>query len=118
MAKDSATPRSVPRSRRRPGSKSEAIRAELTALGHNVATREVVAALATKGIRVSAAHVSNVKSGAASKASVQSKGARAALDPSNDLVSMEALLDAKRLVDRTGGVEQAKRTLDLLSLLA
>jgi hypothetical protein len=31
---------------------------------------------------------------------------------------MEALLDAKRLVDRTGSLEQAKRTLDLLSLLA
>ena len=118
MAKDSATPRSVPRSRRRPGSKSEAIRAELAALGQNVATRDVVASLATKGIRVSAAHVSNVKSGAASKTPGSPQGRRAGLNAPNDLVSMEALLDAKRLVDRTGGLEQAKRTLDLLSLLA
>lgn len=117
MAKESATSRSVPRSRRRPGSKSEAIRAELAALGHQVATKDVVASLATKGIRVSAAHVSNVKSGAAEKAGAQRNSGRAPIDPPNDLVSMEALLDAKRLVDRTGGMEQARRTLDLLSLL-
>ena len=75
----------------------------------------VSAALKKQGINVSPAFVSTIKSGDKKRGVVRPVG-RPRLDASRP-VSIEALMQAKKLADEMGGVEEAKRALDALARL-
>jgi len=96
--------------------KAHEIREQFAAQGANARPKDVIAALAEKGIKVSSAQVSNIKSklGGKSNRKVGRKSGRKAQAGSNGAVSLAALLDAKRLAQKMGGVEAAKRALDVL----
>jgi hypothetical protein len=92
--------------------KAQEIRNEFGTQGADARPKDVIAALAAKGIKVSSAQVSNIKAKLGGKR--KRKAGRKARASSNGAVSLAALLDAKRLAQKMGGVEQAKRALDVL----
>jgi len=67
----------------------------------NATAKEIIKALAAQRVRVTAAQVYNVKSTAAK--------------PKTDKYA--TLIQAKRLADKLGGVEQARAALDVLARL-
>ena len=99
--------------------KSAAIREELARRGGQAASGEIIKALAERGITVSSAHVANEKarqlgkmqSGAVPKSKARSSRAI-------DVGSFEqTLLAAKQFVDRAGGIDEARKVLELLARL-
>ena len=109
---------------RRSGSsinKSEEIRNAFKKMGYNSAPKDIISSLAARRIKVSPALVSNVRAAMTRKgmAPIRVGKSRRGRPPrvQSDTVSVSHLLAAKQLVERTGGVEQAKRTLDALALL-
>ena len=112
------------RGRRRGSSvnKSEEIRNTYKKLGYKSAPKDVISALATRKINVSAALVSNVRAamdrrGTAPVGRVNARRGRPRKVQSDTSVSVSDLLEAKRLVEQTGGVDQAKVTLDAYSII-
>jgi hypothetical protein len=104
--------------RRKRGSvnKAQAIRDEFATLGRKGRPRDVIAALKAKGIAVSSAQVSNIK---ASLRKGKGRKTIAASGRSGDgEISLDALLEAKKLADRLGGVEAVKRAVDALARLS
>jgi hypothetical protein len=99
--------------------KSAAIREELSRRGGQAASGEIIKALAARGIVVSSAHVANEKArqlGKARSAVELAGGARPGR--AGDLSSFEqTLLVAKQFVDRAGGIDEARKVLDLLARL-
>lgn len=88
----------------------------LNSSGAQTPTKDVVKALGEQGVVVSAAHVSNIK--AQLRRGGGSNGSkRRGPKPSRDVVSMAALMEAKRLADRLGGVAQARAIFEALSRL-
>lgn len=75
---------------KRRGNKAAMIREEFAALGANARPKDVIAALAAKKITVSSAQVSNVKS---------TMGIR---KRANGPLTIDTLLEAKKLVDKLG----------------
>jgi hypothetical protein len=100
------------RGRRSGVNKAQAIRDEFGVQGADARPRDVRAVLLERGIKVSSAQVSNIKASLRGKG--VKKGRRRAVAGSNGAVSVAALLEAKRLAKRMGGVEAAKRALDVL----
>ncbi len=98
----------------RENSKAQAIRDQFEALGVNARPKDVIAALAAKGIKVSSAQVSNLK---ARHGKGKKRGAKVGAG-TNGSFTLEALVDAKKLADRLGGVESARKLLDALSKLS
>lgn len=92
--------------------KSKAIREEFQAHGLQTRPKDIIAALAAKGIDVTAAHVSNVKA-----TLVSGGGARSSRRNGKGEVAIDDLLAAKQLVDRMGGLERAKKAIDALAKL-
>ena len=72
---------------------------------------EIAAQLAESGIKVSAAYVSTVKSDAKRKGGKAKKSKRG---PTDDLVSLPNLLEAKKFAEKIGGVQEARTLLDAL----
>lgn len=98
--------------------KAHEIRSEFERQGGEARPRDVIAALAAKGVEVSSAQVSNVKKALAGGGAVKAKpGRKKTSRASSDAVSLDTLLEAKRLAERLGGVDAAKRALDVLSRL-
>src|SRR5262245_8856766 len=97
----------------RENSKAQAIRDQFASLGAKARPKDVIAALKAKGIVVSSAQVSNIKA-SQRKGKSRGKAARAA----DGTFTLEALVDAKKLADRLGGVEAARELLDALSRLS
>lgn len=106
--------------------KSAAIREQFAALGNDAASKDVIAALAAQGIEVSSAHVANERARQAQKAQragmpnfgVRRRGRPAGSGASAATGSLEqTLMEAKRLADRVGGVDEAKKALDILARL-
>jgi hypothetical protein len=96
------------------GEKSQAIRHYFEA--HPEATpRQVVQALEEQGMSVTEGLVSNIKYSLRRK--VGEAQSRAAKVPVNGSLSFEQLAQAKRLAAAFGGIEQAKRALDMLAQL-
>lgn len=93
--------------------KAQEIRDQFAALGADARPKDVIAALTAKGVKVSSAQVSNIKSKLGGKRRGK-PGRKPAHSSSNGAVSLAALLDAKRLAQKMGGVEAAKRALDVL----
>ena len=105
--------------------KSEEIRKTFKELGPKTRTKDIVAALAAKGVSVAPAQVSTIKGSMKAKRKARRAAgmAEAAVAPSSGrassakAISAEDLLVAKRLADQLGGVERLKSALSLLDQL-
>jgi hypothetical protein len=108
------------------GSKSDAVRAYLAA-NPDASPVTVAAALKKKGIKISVSLASAVKYAKKGKKAGRPKGRRSPGRPrmaassrasSNGAVNIEALVEAKRLAERMGGIEAAREALSVLAKLA
>ena len=113
MAKKSSAP-----------NKSQAIRDYLKA-NPTAKPKDVVSAMTSKGIKVSAQFVSTVKSTSKKKGPAKRRGRPAGstvrskpAKSSSDSVSVDALLKMKRVVEDFGSIEEAKSALQTLEKLA
>lgn len=113
MAKKKAA--TSPQRGRRKKNKSKAIRAYLEE-HQDAGPTEVVAALRKRRMRVTTALVSNVKARMAGKKPPVRKRRRAR-QSANDVLSFSSLMQAKKLAERFGGVENARRALNVLAKL-
>lgn len=88
--------------------------AELLASKKNASPKELAEALNAKGIDISAAYVSTIKTNLKKK-----KGRKAGRGrrSGGDEVSLATLVEAKKLAEKLGGVEVAKQALDALARL-
>jgi hypothetical protein len=97
--------------------KSEAIRA-YTKKNADAGPTEVAAALAKDGIEVTAAFVSTVlsndrrKSGKSGKRGGKGRGRAAAASTG---ASLEHLIEAKKLIQKMGGIDEARQAINLLA---
>ncbi len=101
--------------------KSAEIRNAYKALGKKARPKDVVAALAEKGITVAPAQVSMVRIKMKAKKAAEATGTsqrRGSTTKSTGGISGQDLLEAKRLADQLGGVERLKAALDILAMLA
>ena len=103
-----ARPKKSPR-----GTKSQAIR-EYLAANKKAKASEVVAALAEKGIAVSAPMVYSLKA----RKKMGKRRRKAEASGQTVGLSISGLLAAKRFVDEAGSMEEARRALDALAKLA
>jgi hypothetical protein len=95
---------------KRTGTKSQAIR-DYLAMKPDATPKVIKAALAEKGIRVGDSLISQIK-----YKSPRPGNGRLSKDES-EAVSLSHLLAAKALASRVGGVEQARRTIEILARL-
>lgn len=98
------------RSKENSTSKADSIRNMLAQMGAEARSRDVIAALAKRGVPVSSAQVSTLRKTTHSRRS--STGSTSVQD-----VSLEHLLAAKNLAERLGGIEVARRALANLAKL-
>ena len=112
-----AKKKTVTRGRPKKGNvnKSEAVR-EFMASHPDAKPKEVSAALAKKGIKVTPQAVSTIRFQAAKKAGAKS-GRRGKTKSQNGMVQVDTLVQAKQFVDKMGGVESAKQALNVLARL-
>lgn len=82
--------------------------------------REVAADLTAQGVAVSAAYVSNIKSGSKLKKKTRRVGRpRKTAAPTNNMTDAVAnLIRAKKLADELGGIQKAKEAMDALARLS
>lgn len=100
--------------------KSEAIRGALSSLGNSARPRDVIALLSEKGVNVSPALVTNVITRTRAKRPGRKPGRpKSAVRNGNGVesVSLAVLIEAKKLVDTVGSVDEAKRALTALGRL-
>jgi len=91
-------------------SKADAIRDMFGALGEQARSRDVIAALAKRGMTVSSAQVSTLRKTLSGRGmTFNASGSHA--------VSLEHLLAAKNLAERLGGIEAAMQALNSLAKL-
>ena len=118
--------------KKRSNTKAAAIRAYMKRRPEAGPT-EIARALTKKGIAISAAHVSNVKAynkraaeangeahqanGEAASTSGRKPGRRGRKPAPRDVVSLGALLEARKFAERVGGVDKASELLDALAKL-
>ena len=91
-------------------SKADAIRDMLGELGEQARSRDVIAALAKRGMNVSSAQVSTLRKTLHSRGITFPSGGSHA-------VSLDNLLAAKNLVDRLGSIDAARQALASLAKL-
>ncbi|HVU90535.1 MAG TPA: hypothetical protein VHD36_24650 [Pirellulales bacterium] len=89
--------------------KAQAIRDEFSSQGMETRPKDIIASLKSKGIDVSSAQVSNIK--ATFGRPRRGHGANGAL-------SVELLMEAKKLADRLGGIDVTRRAIEALSKLS
>jgi hypothetical protein len=101
--------------------KAQAVRDEFNKQGITTAPKDVIAALTKRGITVAPAQVSNIrtslKGGAKKRKVARRKAVGRKPAAKSASVSVDALIAAKKLVDRMGGVDEARRALDVLAQL-
>ncbi len=90
-------------------SKADAIRKMLDKLGTDARPRDVIAALAARGVKVTSAQVSTLRKGLSRR--------RAPASVTTDSVSFAHLLAARDLAERLGGIEVARQALASLARL-
>ena len=93
------------------GEKSAAIRDYLAA-NPGTKTKDVVAALKQKGVRVSSQMVSTLKGKLGGGPARKRSAAKSSRTP-----SIEDLIEAKKLADQLGGVERARAAIAVLAKL-
>jgi uncharacterized protein YneF (UPF0154 family) len=91
-------------------SKADAIRTMLSEMGAEARSRDVIAALAKRGMAVSSAQVSTLRKTSHNKRSSPGSSTLHA-------ISLEHLLAAKNLAERLGGIEVARQALASLARL-
>ena len=96
-------------------SKATAIRSMFDELGLEARPRDVIAALKGKGVVVTSAQVSTLRSKLSSNGHGTSRISASSVASSN--VSLEHLLAAKTLAERLGGIENARQALNSLAKL-
>lgn len=100
--------------------KSQAIR-DFMAANPDAAPKDVEAALAKEGIKVTAALVSTVKTNAKAKGkpkkAATKKKTAAKKPPASDKIALSALFEAKKLAQRLGGIDAAKQAINALAQL-
>lgn len=96
--------------------KTQAIKDALEANPDMLPSR-IAEALTNSGIKVSAAYVSTTKS-AMKKNKGKKRGRAYGGAKSGDLVSLPNLIEARKFVDRLGGIDEARLVIDALSKLA
>jgi hypothetical protein len=79
---------------RRKLNKSAKIREAFETMGADTRPKDIIEALAAKHIKVSSAAVSNIKA--------KLGGAKPGMKHSNGAITLDALLEAKKLVDKIG----------------
>jgi hypothetical protein len=101
-------------------SKAQAIRDAAKKLGSKVRPKDVIAALAAEGITVSSPQVSATLKAAGYRRSRRGRSASngSSAGHRSTEVSLEHLLAAKALADKLGGVEAAKKAIEVLTRLA
>jgi hypothetical protein len=106
-------------------SKADHIRRVAQSMGKRVRPRDVIAALDVEGISVSFAQVGQVLKGMGMRRRRGRKGhggrtgtGRAAASHASEIISLEALIAAKKLADQLGGVQAAKQAMDALAKLS
>jgi len=92
-------------------SKAQAIRDEFAAQGIDARPKDIISSLASKGVEVSSAQVSNIKATLGQKPGRRGRGA-------NGELSIDALLETKKFADSIGGVEVARKALEALLRLS
>ena len=99
------------------GARSQAIR-DYLAQNPDASPRQVVDGLKAQGIPVKETLVGSIKYGKRAKAASRKKGAgRATPSRANGTLTSDDLLEAKRIADRLGGIEQARAALETLEQL-
>ncbi len=99
--------------------KTQAIRDALEA-NPDMSPSRIAEALTNSGIKVSAAYVSTTKS-AMKNSKGKKRGAKSHANgrsKSDDLVSLPNLIEARKFVDRLGGIDEAQLVIAALSKLA
>ncbi len=100
-------------------SKTDAIRAALEATP-NTSPKDLAEQLTSQGTKVSAVYVSTIKSSLKKRGQLPSgKAARSTArnNGRSDQIPVESLVEAKRSVEKAGGVDEARKALDVLSKL-
>lgn len=97
---------------RRKGSKTAAIHKALTE-NPEATPKELAAQLTSRGVKVTPAYVSTIKSNLRREGGV----AAAKVGRNGGDLSLEALRAAKQLADRLGGIAHAQKVLDALKSL-
>lgn len=101
-------------------SKAQSIRDTAKELGRKARPRDIVAALASKGITVAPPQVSTVLKAAGLRRGRRRKKARAAVVPNNGLnhaLNLDDLLQVKKLAVRLGGTDKVKQAVAVLERL-
>ena len=103
--------------------RSEEIRKAFEKMGGDAAPKDIIKVLGARRIKVSSALVSNVRAAMAGGSRTRGKGksrrrGRPRRSAPNGSVVLADLLEAKRLIEKTGGIEQAKQALDALARLS
>jgi hypothetical protein len=120
MAKKKAAASAAPAAAKPEVNKSQAIRDYLKA-NRKAMPKAVVEALKGQGIEVSSQMVSTVKftmqQKKGGKKKQQKGGGKAASNGQAEMVSLNALIDAKKLIDKVGSIEKVKAALATLAKL-
>jgi arginine repressor len=98
------------------GTKADAIRDAAKTLPKPIRPRDVVAALAEKGVTVSNAQVGQVLKGMGMRR--RRRGRRMVVETVASTLTLESLLAAKKLVNQLGSVGAAKHAVDALAKLS
>ena len=99
------------------GARSQAVR-EYLSQNPDASPRQVVSALAAQGIDVKETLVGSIKYGKRAKTAGRKKGpGRAKPSRANGTLTSDDLLEAKRLAERLGGIEQVRAALETLEQL-
>jgi len=97
---------------KKPGTvnKAQAIRDEATVLGKKARPRDIIAALAAKGITVSSPQVSSTLKAAGLRKGRKPKGTLTAAVPSSNGhgISINELLLVKKVAEQVGGISKVK----------
>jgi arginine repressor len=106
------------------GSKAEAIRSAARSIGKKVRPRDVIAMLKEQGIDASSAQVSTTLKAMGMRRTRRGRDARVAAaavarraSTNSDRVSLNDLIAAKRLVEKLGGIDQARTAMSALAKL-
>lgn len=99
------------------GAKAQAIRDTFAKLGKKVKPSQVIADLKAHGITASYSQVSMIRKKVFKRGRKAGQKVAATAAPTSDSISMDHLIEAKKLAEKLGGIEAARHALAALSRL-
>lgn len=100
------------------GAKAQAIRDTFAKLGKKAKPSQVIADLKTQGIKASYSQVSTIRKKVFKRGRKPgSKTVASAASMSSESISMDHLIEAKKLAEKLGGIDAARHALSALSKL-